>query len=38
MEIRSHKSNMCYLLWGNSILAPCFQGCWLKSNGGLGGK
>ena len=21
-----------------SILAPCCQGCWLKSNGALGGK
>ena len=37
MEIISHKGNMYYLVWENSILAPGRQGSWLKINRGLGG-
>ena len=37
MEIRSQKGNMCYLMWKNAILAPGRPGCWIKSNGDLGG-
>ena len=38
MYIISHKGNMCYMAWENSIMVPCNQGFWIKSNGDLGGK
>ena len=30
MDIISHKWNMCYLVWKNSILEPGSWGCWLS--------
>ena len=38
MENRSHKGNMCYLVWKNAIIETGSQGGWLKNNGDLGSK
>ena len=38
MDIRSHKDNLCYLVWKNTILEPRRQGGWINSNGIWGGS